>query len=263
MGNQDYNIIELMAIVASREIEDRAIIYIGTGIPMLAASLAQHMHAPNIVPVFEAGGIAPQMPTLPTSVGCSRTTYKAIRTCDMPEIFEMAQLGIAHYGFLGAAQVDQYGNLNSTVKGQYHVPKIRWPGSGGANAFGSLCWRTMIIMNHEKRRFVEKVDFITTPGYLDGPGAREKAGLPPGTGPYRVFTDKALLDFEENSKRMRLIGLLPKVTIDEVIENTGFELLISEALKKVPPPTGEELKVLREKVDPYRIVICRGDKESE
>ena len=129
MNRKDYNIIELMAIVAAREIEDRAIIYIGTGIPMLAASLAQHMHAPNIVPVFEAGGIAPQMPTLPLSVGCSRTTYRAIRTCDMPEIFEMAQLGIAHYAFLGAAQIDQYGNLNSTVKGEYKSPKVRWPGS--------------------------------------------------------------------------------------------------------------------------------------
>ena len=261
MKNKNYNIIELMAIVAAREIEDQAVFILGPGIPMLAASLPQNMHAPNIVPIFEAGGIAPQMPTLPTSVGCSRTTYRAIRTCDMPEIFEMAQLGIAHYGFLGGAQVDQYGNLNSTVKGEYNAPKVRWPGSGGANAFGSLCWRTMIIINHEKRRFVEKVDFITTPGYIDGPGAREKAGLPPGTGPYRVFTDKALLDFEEKTKRMRLIGLLPGITLGDVIEHTGFELLISETLKKVPPPTAEELKVLREKVDPHRIVISRGDKE--
>lgn len=261
MGKKDYNTFELMAIVASREIEDRAIIYIGTGIPMLAASLAQHMHSPNIVPVFEAGGVAPQMPTLPTSVGCSRTTYRAIRTCDMPEIFEMAQLGIAHYAFLGGAQVDQYGNINSTVKGRYEAPTVRWPGSGGANAFGSLCWRTMIIINHEKRRFVEKVDFITTPGYIDGPGAREKAGLPPGTGPYRVFTDKALLDFEGKTKRMRLIGLLPGITLEDVIEHTGFDLLISDHLKKVPPPTTEELEVLRKKVDPHRIVISRGDKE--
>jgi glutaconate CoA-transferase subunit B len=120
----------------------------------------------------------------------------------------------------------------------------------------------MIIMNHEKRRFIEKVDFITTPGYIDGPGAREKAGLPPGTGPYRVFTDKALLDFEERTKRMRLIGLLPEVTLDEVIQNTGFELLIKEDLKQLPPPTDEELKVLREKVDPFRIVLSRGDKEA-
>ena len=117
----------------------------------------------------------------------------------------------------------------------------------------------MIIMNHEKRRFVEKVDFITTPGYIDGPGAREKAGLPPGTGPYRVFTDKALLDFEEKTKRMRLIGLLPGITLEDVIQNTGFELLIGEILKNVPPPTEEELKVLREKVDPHRIVLSRGD----
>ena len=129
MKKKDYNIIELMAIVAAREIEDRAIIYIGTGIPMLASSLAQNMHAPNIVPVFEAGGIAPKMPTLPLSVGCSRTTYRAIRTCDMPEIFEMAQLGIAHYAFLGGAQIDKYGNLNSTVKGKYKYTE------------GSMAWK--------------------------------------------------------------------------------------------------------------------------
>ena len=259
MKKAGYNLIELMAILAAREIEDRAVIYIGTGIPMLAASLAQNMHASNIMPVFEAGGVAPQMPTLPLSVGCSRTTYRAIRTCDMPEIFEMAQLGIAHYAFLGGAQIDQYGNLNSTVKGKYEHPDVRWPGSGGANAFGSLCWRTMIIMNHEKRRFVEKVDFITTPGYIDGPGAREKAGLPPGTGPYRVFTNKGLFDFEDKTKRMRLIGLLPGISLEDVIENTGFELLVKEDLKNIAAPTDEELKVLREKVDPYRIVLSRGD----
>jgi glutaconate CoA-transferase subunit B len=261
MEKKPYNLFELMASVAAREIEDRAVIYIGTGIPMLAASLAQNMHAPNIVPVFEAGGVAPQMPTLPLSVGCSRTTYRAIRSCDMPEIFEMAQLGVAHYAFLGGAQVDQYGNLNSTVKGTYERPQVRWPGSGGANAFGSLCWRTMIIINHEKRRFVEKVDFITTPGYLDGPGARERAGLPPGTGPYRVFTDKALLDFDEKTKRMRVIGLLPGVTLKEVVAATDFELLVKDDLKDIPAPTDEELKVLREKVDPYRIVLSRGDQQ--
>jgi glutaconate CoA-transferase subunit B len=120
----------------------------------------------------------------------------------------------------------------------------------------------MIIINHERRRFVEKVDFVTTPGYIDGPRAREKAGLPPGTGPYKVFTDKALLDFEEKTKRMRLIGLLPGVTLEDVKENTGFGLFISKDLKKIPPPTAKELKVLREKVDPHRIVISRGDKES-
>ena len=173
----------------------------------------------------------------------------------------MAQQGIAHYAFLGGAQVDQYGNINSTVKGRYEAPSVRWPGSGGANAFGSLCWRTMIIINHEKRRFVERVEFITTPGYINGARAREKAGLPPGTGPYRVFTDKALLDFEEKTKRMRLIGLLPGVPLDEVVRNTGFELLIKEDFKQLPQPTDEELKILREKVDPFSIVLSRGDKE--
>lgn len=252
-----YNDIELMVVSASRVLEDKKTVVVGTGIPMVAALLAKKLHAPNLILIFEAGGIGPEMFTFPLSVGDSRTTFRALKTSDMPEVFEMCQSGMVDYAFLGGAQVDMYGNINSTVIGDYHAPKVRLPGSGGANAFASLAWRTLIIMKHEKRRFVERVDFITSPGYLDGPGAREKIGLPPGTGPYRVFTDKGIFDFDEKTKRMRLMALNPGVTVDDIIANTGFELIIPKKVREVEPPTLEELKTLREEVDPHRIIIGR------
>ena len=255
--SEEYNEMELMAIVASRDIEDKKIIYVGTGIPMLVTSLGQKTRNLEITPIFEVGGIGPQMPTLPLSVACSRTTWKALRSADSAEAFEIAQSGFADYAFLGGAQIDKYGNLNSTVLGDHHAPKVRFPGSGGANTFASFAWKTMIIMNHEIRRFVEKIDYITSPGYLDGAGAREKVGLPPGTGPYRVYTTKGTFDFEEKTKRMRLFALNPGVTEENVIDNTGFELIIPSKVKYNEPPTREELRILREEVDPYRIILGR------
>lgn len=257
--SDDYNEMELMTIVASRDIEDEKIIYVGTGIPMLVTSLAQKTRNLKITSIFEVGGIGPEMPTLPLSVACSRTTWRALRTADSSEAFEIAQSGFADYAFLGGAQIDKYGNLNSTVLGDYHAPKVRFPGSGGANAFASFAWKTMIIMNHEKRRFVEKCDYVTSPGYLDGPEVREKVGLPPGTGPYRVYTTRCTFDFDEKSKRMRLCALNPGSTVEDVIENTGFEVIIPNKVMQNPPPTQEELKILREDVDPFRLILGRGE----
>jgi glutaconate CoA-transferase subunit B len=178
----------------------------------------------------------------------------------MPEAMEMLQKGLVTYAFLGGAQIDRYGNLNSTMIGDdYHNPRTRLPGSGGANELASLAWKTLIIMNHSRRRFVEKVDFITTPGYLDGPGARERAGLPPGNGPHLVFTELGIFDFEQESKRMRLKSLLPGVSREKVIAETGFELLISDHVSREEEPTQEELRALREDVDPWRVVLSRGD----
>jgi glutaconate CoA-transferase subunit B len=260
MDKKKYNPIELMAAVASRHLEDGKVIFAGTGIPMLAASLAQKINSPNLILVYEAGGISPKASMLPLSVADSRTTYRAISCANMPEAMEMLQKGLVTYAFLGGAQIDRYGNLNSTMIGDdYLNPKTRLPGSGGANELGSLAWKTLVIMNHSRRRFVEKVDFITTPGYLDGPGARERAGLPPGNGPHLIFTELGIFDFEEKSKRMRLKSLLPGVSQEKVIAETGFELLISDRVGREEEPTQEELRVLREDVDPWRVVLSRGD----
>jgi glutaconate CoA-transferase subunit B len=223
---------------------------------MLAASLAQKMHAPNLIPIFEFGGTGARLVRLPRAVGESRTFYRGVAASGICDIMETATRGFIDFGFLGGAQIDPYGNLNSTIIGpQHHPPKVRLPGSGGGNDVGSLCWHTITIMRHDTRRFVPRVDFVTTPGYLTGPGAREAAGLPPNTGPYRVVSTLALLDFDEETKRMRLVSTNPGVTVEQVLENTGFELIVPGGVGQNAPPTAEELHILRDEVDPERFYI--------
>ena len=255
MSEQKYNPSELLICIASRLMEDGTTAFIGTGIPMLAASLAQKMQAPNLVTIFEFGGTGALLEDLPLAVGERRTFHRAVAASGICDIMETATRGFIEYGFLGGAQIDPYGNLNSTVIGDYWPPKVRLPGSGGANDVGSLCWRTIAIMRHDKRRFVEKVDFVTTPGYLTGPGARQEAGLPPGTGPYRVVTNLALLGFDDETKRMMLLATNPGVTVEQVVENTGFELIIRDDVGQNPPPSDEELRILRDEVDRERLYI--------
>jgi glutaconate CoA-transferase subunit B len=169
---------------------------------------------------------------------------------------ETAQRGFIDYGFLGGAQIDRFGNLNTTVIGDHSAPKARLPGSGGANDVGSLCWHTVAIMRHDKRRFVPRCDFITTPGYLGGPGEREGAGLPPGTGPLHVVSTLGRLGYDrENSCQMTLEAVYPGVTVQEVIDNTGFDLLIPDRVDHIDSPTAEELRLLRKEIDPTHLYI--------
>ncbi|MEW6524569.1 MAG: CoA-transferase [Bacillota bacterium] len=248
-----------MICLAARYLEDGATVVVGTGAPCAAAMLAQKLYAPGLVIMFEAGGIGPLLPTMPISVGDSRTFWKGISASSMPEIMELCQRGMVDYTFLGGAQVDMYGNINSTqIGGRQAPPKVRFPGSGGANDLASLCWRTMMIAPQDKRRFVPRLDFMTSPGYLTGPGAREAAGLPPGTGPYKVITQLAVFGFDDATKRMRTENLHPGVSAPEVQDNSGFELLWAPELPVSVPPTGDELAVLRREVDPYRYIIGRN-----
>ncbi|HEY1375870.1 MAG TPA: CoA-transferase, partial [Gemmataceae bacterium] len=177
-----YTAIELMICCAARALEDGRTVAVGTGVPCAAAMLAQRTHAPNLVVLFEAGGVAPQLPTMPISVGDSRTFYRGVMATSMADVMQFAQRGMIDYTFLGGAQIDAFGNLNSTVIGDYAKPKVRFPGSGGACDLASLCWRTLVVTQQNPKRFVERLDFLTTPGYLTGPGAREAAGLPKGSG---------------------------------------------------------------------------------
>jgi len=252
----EYNETEFLICLAANLMKDGTTAFIGTGIPMLAAALAKKTHAPDLIAIFEFGGTGASLDKLPLAVGESRTFHRAVAASGICDIMETAQRGFIEYGFLGAAQIDMYGNLNTTVIGNYWPPKVRLPGSGGANDVGSHCWKNIIIIRqHDTKRFVPKVDFLTTPGYLNGPGAREKAGLPKDTGPYRVVTSLALLDFEPVSKRMRLIGVNPGVKIEQVLANTGFELLVAENVVTNPEPTDEQLRLLREEIDPDHYYI--------
>lgn len=253
-----YNRMELMICAASRYLENGAMVVVGTGAPCAAAMLAQRTGSPDLMIMFEAGGIGPILPTMPISVGDSRTYHRGLVASSMAEIMEHCQRGLIDYTFLGGAQIDMYGNINSTMIGtELQRPTVRFPGSGGANDLASLSWRTMMITVQDPRRFTSRLDFITSPGYLTGPGAREAAGLPPGTGPYKVITDLCVIGFDDETKRMKVESLHPGVDRTTVEARTGFELLWDDDTPVTDPPTPEELRVLREEVDPYRYIIGR------
>ncbi len=253
-SSQPYSSTEMLACVAARILEDKKSVFVGTGLPMIAAMLAQRTHAPDLLLFFEAGGIGPQMPVLPISVGDSRTFYMAVAASSMHDSMSMAQAGYVDYGFLGAAQIDMFGNINTTVIGLYEHPKARLPGSGGANDVGTLCHRTIIIMRQDKDRFLKTIDFRTTPGYLEGYDSREKAGLPKGSGPYRIITQLGVYGFENESKRMMLLSMHPGVTIEQIKENSGFELIIPKKVSTTQMPTSQELKILKD-IDPMGMVL--------
>ncbi len=249
-----YTAMELMACVAARTLEDRRTVLVGTGLPMIGAILAQRTHAPGLVIIFEAGGVGPRVPTLPVSVGDSRTFYHASAASSMHNVMSACQAGYVDFGFLGGAMMDRYGNLNTTVIGPWEAPEVRLPGSGGGNDVGSLAQRTIIILRQDARRLVERVNFVTTPGYIDGPGARERAGLPAGTGPYRVITQLAVYDFDETSKQLRLRATHPGVSVTDVQAASGFKIPVADTLEVTLPPTEEELRLLHE-IDPAGMVI--------
>lgn len=254
--NGRYNMREFLAFTGSSILEDGKSVFVGTGLPMIAGMLAQKTHAPNLLIIFEAGGVGPILPELPISVGQALTCYKGIIATSMHDVMSSCQAGFIDYGFLGGAQVDMFGNINTTCIGDHDSPKARLPGSGGANDIASFAHKTIIIVGGQsKRTFVNKVDFLTTPGFLSGPGAREKAGLPSKTGPFRVITQLAVFGFDEKTARMKLISLHPGVTIEEVRDNSSFDLIIPDKYKVSPEPTDRDLEILRKDIDPTGMLI--------
>jgi glutaconate CoA-transferase subunit B len=230
--------------------------------PQIAAILAQRTRAPQLVQVFEFGAIGPTplTPFVRNTMGGPANCYRSIAWTDMNTIFAQAQLGLIDYGVLGATQIDLHGNINTTMLGEdWHRPKKRFPGAGGANEVASYCWRTIVVMMHERRRFVRRVDFVSSPGYLDGsPGAREQAGLPAGTGPWRVVTSRALFGFDRDSRRLALLGVLAGDTVDAVLAEMDLDPVVPAEVAELPPPSPEELRILREEIDPSRAIIGRG-----
>jgi len=259
----EYNPYEMIAYTGSRILADRKVVFVGTGLPMIAVMHAQLTHAPNIILLYEAGSFAPILELgLPLSVGDTRTCTKACYLKGLCSSFELTQRGYVDYAFIGGAQIDMYGNVNSTLLGNnYLKPEIRLPGSGGAGAMAANCEKTIIIMVLEKRRFVKNLDFVTSIGYGDGaPDYREKAGVM-GSGPYRVITDKAVFGFEGETKRMALLELAPGLKSDDIQDNVGFELLIPPQVKNMKEPSTEDIRLLREVIDPEGYFLKREVRE--
>ena len=246
---------ELLAVMSSRLLEDGQTVFVGVGIPLLAATLAQRLHAPGLTILFEGGTIGPFIVPgeLPPSTNEQRCTRRANMVLSNTDVLLLLQRGYVDIGFMGGAQIDRYGNLNSSVIGDADDPTIRLPGTGGGNDIASLT-RVIVAMIHEKRRFVETVDFVTSTGFWRGGSSRVEAGLITG-GPGEVVTDLAILGFDEATKRMKVQALHAGVSAEQVRENTGFELLFDDDLETTAPPTDDELAVLRE-FDPDRVYIA-------
>ncbi len=261
----DYTAQEIIVVAGSKVMEDNKIVFVGTGLPMVASLLASLTHAPGLIPVFEAGAMGPPLKHgLPISVGDSKTGTGASFMKGLNAAFELTQRGYADYGFIGGAEVDMYGNLNSTMMGDfpagYAKPKVRLPGSGGASDMAASCERTILIVPHDKKKFNEKLSYVTSPGHLDGsPNARFNAGMQ-GKGPYRLISTKGIFDFEEKTKRMRLIQMFPGETVESIQAATGFELLIAPNVSQFAAPTKEEIRLIREVVDPDGAFVKRAAK---
>lgn len=246
---------ELLAVMGARALKDDTTVFVGVGAPLMAAALAQRMHAPRLTMVIEGGIVGPSFKPgdLPISTNEMRTAYRAQMLPGITDAFLLAQRGFLDVGFIGGAQIDPYGNLNTSAIGGYARPAVRLPGSGGANDIISLCREVMILTVHEKRRFSEKVDFITSPGYLTGGDSRRESGLLFG-GVSRMITTLGIFDFAPPSRRMRLIAAHPGVTVAEVQANTGFDVLVTDIIGTTEPPTPKELEILRS-LDPKRQFI--------
>ena len=242
---------ELMIIEAARHVRDGETVFAGTGMPLVAAMYAQKSHAPNMCFVLETGPIAPQVLPVPTSVSDPKGMHRAAKLGTLREVLGcLLQRGMVDVGFLGGAQIDQYANINSTVIGDYDRPKVRFPGSGGANDIASHAKRILIICRHEKRRFPEKCAYITSPGYIDGPDGRKNAGLVNDRPDVTVVTDMAVMAIDPTTGKLRVVKLMPGVTFEQVQENTGFPLPKVANPEVVNLPTDEDLRILHEEVDP-------------
>jgi len=252
----EYTPLEIMAVCGARAIKDGEIVFVGTGLPMIAAMLAKRTHAPRAKIVYESGFIDSGAKDIALSIADSRLGYRAAACLGLIEALGiLLQGGRVDVGFVGAAQIDEYGNINTTYIGSMDSPLVRLPGSGGGNDIVSSAGRIVIIMRHEKRKFTKTLYYRTSPGYLDGPGARKRVGLI-GGGPVLVITNLCQMDFHEETKRIRLKTVHPGVTVEQVLENVDFDLIVPEHVPETTPPTYRELEILRS-IDPEGLYLRR------
>ncbi|MBP7032721.1 MAG: CoA-transferase subunit beta [Anaerolineaceae bacterium] len=254
MPEAEYNATELMIINAARLLKDGDQVFVGVGIPNLACNLARRTHAPNLQMIYEAGVIGARPNRLPLSIGDPTLVSGALSVCSMFEVFSLyLQRGNIDVGFLGGAQIDQFGNINATVIGDYQHPKVRLPGSGGSMEIAAWANRCYIITPHQLRRFPARVDFHTSAGFLEGGDDRAKTGVR-GSGPQAVVTNLGILKPDANGELV-LAALHPGCSFEQAQANTGWELKQAETMAYTAAPTAEELRILREELDPQRIYI--------
>lgn len=254
MTELSYSSSELMIINAARLLRDGDAVFVGVGQPNLACNLAKRTHAPNLVMIYEAGVIGAEPARLPLSIGDPTLVSGALSVVSMYDIFaNYLQRGNVDVGFMGGAQIDKYGNINATVIGDYVHPKVRLPGSGGSQEIAAWANRCYIMTPHQKRRFPEKVDFMTSAGYLNGRKEREATGVR-GGGMLAVVTDLGLLEPDESGE-MVLTALHPGHTVEEARANTGWDLKIATELRTTSPVTDVELHILREDLDPNGLYL--------
>jgi glutaconate CoA-transferase, subunit B len=250
-----YTPAELMACVAARELADGEVVFVGIGLPNLACNLARATHAPNLVLIYESGAVGAVPERLPVSIGDPSLVTGSLMVCGMATVFQsLLQNGRIEVGFLGGAQIDRWGNINTTVVGSYDRPEVRLPGSGGAAEIAIHARRTVVISRLNRRTFPERVDFVTSPGHRMAGRTRRELGMP-GAGPVKVVTDKAVLEADGNTGELVLAALYPGVTPDEVQAGIGWSLRRRDTLAQVAGPSPRELELLREVLDPHRLYL--------
>ena len=236
---------DAMTVAAARCLADGAVCFVGIGLPSTAANLARHTHAPNLVLVYESGTLGSKPTRLPLSIGDGELADTADSVITVPEVFNYwLQPGRIDVGFLGGAQLDRYANINSTVIGEYATPKVRLPGAGGAPEIAASCGEVVVMLRQTRRAFVERVDFVSSMGFGDGPGHRERLGLR-GRGPQTVVTDIGLYRPDPASCALTLVALQPGATVDDAREATGWDLAVADDVTELEPPTPGELDALR------------------
>ena len=245
MGPERYTADEMMTVAAARALRDGQACFVGIGLPSRAANLARRLHAPGLVLIYESGTIDTKPAELPLSIGDGVLADAALSVVSVPEIFNYwLQPGRIDVGFLSGAQLDRFANINTTVIGDYREPDVRLPGSGGAPEIAASCREVIVVMRHQMRAFVERVDFVTSVGHGSGPKDRRLLGLR-GAGPVRVITDLGVLEPDPESAELVLTALHPGVSVEQVRAETGWDLQVAAELSATPPPSAQELSVLR------------------
>ena len=248
-----------MTAVAARELRDGEVVFVGIGLPNLACNLARATHAPGLVMIYESGAVGAAPERLPVSIGDPALVTGSLMVCGMADVFQLfLQNGRIEVGFLGGAQVDRRGNINTTVVGSYDHPRVRLPGSGGAAEIAVHARRTLVISRLSPRAFPERVDFVTSPGLRPDGTTRAALGIP-GAGPVKVVTDRCVLEADEERGELVLAALYPGVTADDVRRGVGWQLAARATVTQVDPPTAEELRLLRDVLDPARLYL-KGDR---